>query len=196
MRDLIQAAFTTAGRTLRAIVQEEKNLARIEKMAEFIATCFQNGGKALICGNGGSLCDAMHFAEELSGKFRSDRPALPAIALSDPAHLTCVANDYGFENVFSRGVEAYAKPGDVVIGLSTSGNSANVIKALKTAKEAGCATIVLLGRDGGKLAGTCDLEIIVPAQTADRVQEMHTLILHTIIECVEARLFPHQSSGA
>src|SRR5690606_20081 len=111
---------------------------------------------------GGSMCDAMHLAEELAGKFRSDRPALPAIALSDPSYLTCVGNDYGYDMVFARGIEAYARPGDCAVGISTSGNSANVINALNGSRNAGCVTISLLGKDGGRLSGTCDHELLVP----------------------------------
>ena len=195
MQDLIQAAFTNAGRTLRAFVQEEANLQRIEAIARELAACFQAGGKALIFGNGGSMCDAMHFAEELTGRFRQDRPSLPAIAVSDAAHITCVANDYGFDQIFSRGVEALARPGDVVIGISTSGNSLNVITALKTARNGGCRTVALLGRDGGTLAGTCDHELLVPAESSERVQEIHTIILHTLIDCVENLLYPSNGAG-
>ncbi len=196
MRDLIQSSITTAGRTLRAFAQEADNIRRIEDIAVLIATCYRNGGKTIIFGNGGSLCDAMHFAEELTGKFRKDRPALPAIAISDPSHLTCVGNDYGFEYVFSRGVEAYAKPGDVVIGISTSGNSLNVIKALQTATKLCCTTVALLGMNGGELKGACDHELIIQAATTDRIQEIHTLILHILIECIEAQLFNKETSGS
>lgn len=188
MRNLIQSSFTNAGRTLKAFLQEEGNFRTIESIALLIAYSFRKGGKVIIFGNGGSMCDAMHFAEELTGKFRDDRPALPAIALSDPSHLTCVANDYGFEQVFSRGVEAYGKPGDVVIGISTSGNSVNVIYALETAKTLGCSTIALLGKSGGKLRGFCDYELLVHADTTDRIQELHTTILHILIECIEHQL--------
>jgi D-sedoheptulose 7-phosphate isomerase len=189
MRDIIQNSITTAGRTLRAFVQEEGNFASIEAIALRIAGCYRQGGKAIIFGNGGSMCDAMHFAEELTGKFRQERKALPAIAISDPSHLTCVGNDYGFDEVFARGVEAYAGPGDVVIGISTSGNSPNIIKAMEAARRIGCVTFALLGKDGGRLRGTCDHELVVPAETTDRIQELHTMILHILIECVEHELF-------
>lgn len=195
MRELIQASCTAAGRNLKAFVAEAGNFAAIENAARLIAQGFARGGKVIAFGNGGSMCDAMHFAEELTGRFRRDRKALPAIALSDPSHLTCVGNDYGFEQVFARGVEAYAAAGDVVLGLSTSGNSPNVIRGLATARELGCHTIALLGKDGGQLAGTCDLQIIVPGEHSDRIQELHTLILHIIIECVERLLFGDVASG-
>ncbi|MBW6514651.1 MAG: D-sedoheptulose 7-phosphate isomerase [Candidatus Syntrophosphaera sp.] len=191
MRDIIQESFAAAGRTLKAFLQEEGNFAEMERVAVRIADCFRQGGKVIIFGNGGSMCDAMHFAEELTGRFHQDRKALPAIALSDPSHLTCVGNDYGFEQVFARGVEAYAKPEDVVIGISTSGNSPNVIKALDSARNLGCTTFALLGKEGGKLRGSCDLELIVTAASTDRIQEIHTIILHILIECVESQLFPH-----
>ncbi|HOY85386.1 MAG TPA: D-sedoheptulose 7-phosphate isomerase [Candidatus Syntrophosphaera sp.] len=195
MRELIQASCTAAGRNLKAFVAEAGNFAAIENAARLIAQGFARGGKVIAFGNGGSMCDAMHFAEELTGRFRRDRKALPAIALSDPSHLTCVGNDYGFEQVFARGVEAYAAAGDVVLGLSTSGNSPNVIRGLATARELGCHTIALLGKDGGQLAGTCELQIIVPGEHSDRIQELHTLILHIIIECVERLLFGDVASG-
>lgn len=195
MRELIQASCTAAGRNLKAFLAEAGNFAAIENAARLIEQGFARGGKVIAFGNGGSMCDAMHFAEELTGRFRRDRKALPAIALSDPSHLTCVGNDYGFEQVFARGVEAYAAAGDVVLGLSTSGNSPNVIRGLATARELGCHTIALLGKDGGQLAGSCELQIIVPGEHSDRIQELHTLILHIIIECVERLLFGDVASG-
>lgn len=196
MRELIQDGFTTAGRTLRAFVQADDNFGRIEAVARTLAACFQAGGKVIVFGNGGSLCDATHFAEELTGRYRQDRPALPAIALNDPAHISCVANDYGFEYIFSRGVEALTRPGDVAVGLSTSGNSSNVIAALKTARDRGCRTVAILGGEGGLLAGTCDFELLVPADTSDRVQELHIIILHILVHCVEILLFGESEEGS
>lgn len=155
-----------------------------------MAEVFRNKGKVLICGNGGSNCDAMHFAEEFTGRFRKERPALPAISLSDSSHITCVGNDYGFDYIFSKGVEAYGQEGDFFIGISTSGNSPNVIEAVKTAKERKLKTLALLGKDGGKLKGMCDYEFIIPGETSDRIQEIHMMILHIIIEGVERILFP------
>lgn len=155
-----------------------------------MAEVFNAGNKVLICGNGGSNCDALHFAEEFTGRFRGDRKALPAIAISESSHITCVGNDYGFDYVFSRGVEAYGKCGDMFIGISTSGNSGNVIKAVEAAKKIGMKTCVLLGKDGGKLKGMCDYEFIIPGKTSDRVQEIHMMILHIIIEGVERIMFP------
>ncbi len=190
---MIKSLLQTAAETLHSFMEKDANLDAIARAAEALAEIFRNGNKVIIFGNGGSMCDAMHFAEELSGRFRNDRPALPAIALSDPGYLTCVANDYGFDEVFARGVRAFAKPGDMVIGISTSGNSANVIKALQTAQTLGCKTMALLGKDGGKLKDKSDLELIIPALTTDRIQEMHIKILHIMVEMVESKLFPINS---
>ena len=175
---------------LENFIKEEAEKQTTEKIAKDLATIFQNGNKVLICGNGGSNCDALHFAEEFTGRFRKDRKALPAISLSDSSHITCVGNDYGFDYIFSRGVEAYGKEGDMFIGISTSGNSANIIKAVEVAKNMGLKTVVLLGKDGGKLKGMCDYEFIIPGETSDRIQEIHMMILHIIIEGVEKIMFP------
>ncbi len=190
MLEKIRNLFSNAEFTLRDFYHKDENLKTIGSIADAISAAFEKGGKVIIFGNGGSMCDAMHFAEELTGRFRHDRPALSAIALSDPAFITCVANDYGFDEIFSRGVSAYAKAGDVVIGISTSGNSANVIKALAKARDFDCITIALLGKDGGKLKGKCDFELIIPAETTDRIQEMHIKILHILVELVEVKIFP------
>ncbi|MCB8565228.1 D-sedoheptulose 7-phosphate isomerase [Fusobacterium ulcerans] len=175
---------------LENFIKEEEKRKETEKVAKVLAEVFNNGNKVLICGNGGSNCDALHFAEEFTGRFRGDRRALPAIAISESSHITCVGNDYGFDYVFSRGVEAYGKSGDIFIGISTSGNSGNVIKAVEVAKKIGMKTCVLLGKDGGKLKGMCDYEFIIPGKTSDRVQEIHMMILHIIIEGVERIMFP------
>ena len=175
---------------LENFIKEEEKRKETEKVAKALAEVFNNGNKVLICGNGGSNCDALHFAEEFTGRFRGDRRALPAIAISESSHITCVGNDYGFDYVFSRGVEAYGKSGDMFIGISTSGNSGNVIKAVEAAKKIGMKTCVLLGKDGGKLKGMCDYEFIISGKTSDRVQEIHMMILHIIIEGVERIMFP------
>ena len=175
---------------LENFIKEEEERRETEKVAKELAEVFQKGNKVLICGNGGSNCDALHFAEEFTGRFRGDRRALPAIALSESSHITCVGNDYGFDYIFSRGVEAYGKEGDMFFGISTSGNSPNVIKAVEVAKKLGMKTCVLLGKDGGKLKGMCDYEFIIPGKTSDRIQEIHMMILHIIIEGVERIMFP------
>ena len=145
----------------------------------------------MACGNGGSMCDAMHFAEEWTGRFRSDRSPLPAVAFSDPSHLTCIANDFGFDEVFARLVSAYGKEGDLLVVMSTSGNSPNILRAIETAKEKGVTTIGLLGKGGGKALSLIDIPILVPhASTSDRIQEIHIKALHIAIESVERALFP------
>ena len=190
MFDLIKESYSTTYKLLEEFIKSAENIELTEKIGKTLAEVFKSGGKVLICGNGGSATDAMHFAEEFTGRFRSDRKALPAIALADSSHITCVGNDYGFNEVFARGVEAYAKSGDMVIGLSTSGNSENIIRAFAQAKKIGCKTVALLGKDGGKLAGKCDYEFIIPGKTSDRIQELHMIILHIVIEVVERIMFP------
>lgn len=166
-------------------------LAFIEAAAHQLADCFRKGNKVIVAGNGGSLCDGAHFAEELTGIFRSLRPALPVISLSEPGHITCIGNDLGFEWIFARGIEAFGKPGDVFVGLTTSGNSANLVKAFETAQKLDLNTIAFLGKDGGKLKGVADLELLINGfKTSDRIQEAHMAAIHIIIEMVEYLLFP------
>lgn len=177
---------------IRAIqfLKNSHSLTFIEEASSLIANCFKDGGKLLIAGNGGSLCDAMHFAEELTGVFRSKRRALPAIALSDPGHLSCTANDLGYEGVFTRAIEALGKPGDIFIALTTSGNSLNLVEAIPIAKNLGLKTVAFLGKKGGKLKGCSDLEWIVDGFSfSDRIQEAHMTAIHIIIEMVEKQLF-------
>ena len=169
--------------------ENSTELKKIEVIAQQMVSCFQNGNKIIICGNGGSACDAMHFSEEFTGRFRKDRKALTVISLTDASHITCVGNDYGFDYVFSRGVEAYGKPGDIFIGLSTSGMSKNVINAYQEAKKLGLHTCLFLGKDGGDLAGRADAEFVIPGKTSDRIQEVHMMILHIIIEMFEREMF-------
>ncbi|MDF2549608.1 MAG: gmhA [Chlamydiales bacterium] len=181
--------------SIRALQQlkEKRSLLFIKQVAELLASQFQKGHKVLVAGNGGSLCDAAHFAEELTGFFRMKRRALPAIALSDPGHITCVGNDLGFEWIFSRGVEALGKRGDVFVALTTSGNSPNLLHALKAAKELGLFTVAFLGKDGGSARGLADFELVIEGfATSDRIQEAHMAAIHMIIEEVEGILFaPH-----
>ena len=195
LKENIRNSYLTAFETVKAFVENEENIEKTEKIAQELAQAYKNGKKSLIAGNGGSNCDAMHFAEEFTGRFRKERRALPAISISDPSHITCVANDYGFEYIFSKGVEAYGQEGDMFIGISTSGNSPNVIKAVEQAKAQGLITVGLLGKDGGKLKGVCDYEFIIPGKTSDRVQEIHMMILHIIIEGVERIMFPENYIG-
>ena len=167
----------------------EQNMQKISDAIELLTASLSQGGKVISCGNGGSMCDAMHFAEELSGRFRNDRRGLAALSISDPSHISCVANDYGYEYVFSRYVEAVGKKGDVLLGISTSGNSENVIEAVKTAKEKGIKTIVLTGKTGGQLADLADLEIRAPqSEYADRAQEIHIKVIHALIDGIERSL--------
>lgn len=166
------------------------NLKKIENAGELLVSSFKDGGKVISCGNGGSMCDAMHFAEELTGRYRDDRPAIGAVSISDPSHLSCVANDYGYEYVFSRYIEGVGRKGDVLLAISTSGNSANVIKAIEAAKAKGMKVIGLTGKDGGKMAHLCDVEIRAPhANYADRAQEIHIKVIHCLIDYVERKLF-------
>ena len=167
----------------------EQNMQKISDAIEILSASLSQGGKVISCGNGGSMCDAMHFAEELSGRFRNDRKGLAALSISDPSHISCVANDYGYEYVFSRFVESVGKKDDVLLGISTSGNSENVIKAVKTAKEKGIKSIVLTGKTGGQLADLADLEIRAPqSEYADRAQEIHIKVIHALIDGIERSL--------
>ena len=188
-RDLICAELNEAAEVLNRFLSDDKNIADIEAAARLLAESFKQGGKVLSCGNGGSHCDAMHFAEELTGRYREDRPGYPGIAISDPSHLSCVSNDFGYDHVFSRYLEAVGAPGDVLFGLSTSGNSANILKAIDAAKAKGMKTIALTGKDGGKMAGLADIEIRVPHfGFADRIQEVHIKIIHILIMLVEKEM--------
>ena len=174
---------------LARVMADEALLAEVDKAGDILVACLKTGGKILSAGNGGSHCDAMHFAEELSGRYRDNRPALGALAISDPSHITCVGNDYGFEFIFSRQVEALGRAGDVFFGISTSGNSANILAAARAAKARGMQVILLMGKDGGKMRGLADAEIIVPHfGYADRIQEIHIKFIHALIDHVELGL--------
>lgn len=183
-------ALVEAEQTVAQFVRDPEQLAKCEAFSELLTSTFKSGGKLFTCGNGGSHCDAMHFAEEFTGRYRKDRAPLGALALGDPSHVTCVSNDYGFNEIFSRQLIGLGRKGDILVGLSTSGNSANVIRAFEAAKEMGVKTVALLGRDGGKLKAMADLAIVIPATTSDRIQEMHIKIIHTVIETVEREIFP------
>ncbi|EKO3447758.1 D-sedoheptulose 7-phosphate isomerase [Vibrio fluvialis] len=188
-QDLIKSELTEAADVLNKFLSDDHNIAQIEAAAKAIADSFKQGGKVLSCGNGGSHCDAMHFAEELTGRYRENRPGYPGIAISDPSHLSCVSNDFGYDYVFSRYVEAVGAKGDVLFGLSTSGNSGNILKAIEAAKAKGMKTIALTGKDGGKMAGLADVEIRVPHfGYADRIQEIHIKIIHIVIQLIEKEM--------
>lgn len=185
----IQQELEEAQRVIRTFLEDRRNIEPIQAAGELMVASLQSGGKIISCGNGGSMCDAMHFAEELSGRYRSDRPALAAIAISDPSHLSCTANDYGYEFVFSRFVEAMGREGDVLLAISTSGNSANVVRAAQAAKSRGMKVVALTGKGGGQLAGIADVLIDIPHQGfADRIQEMHIKIIHILIHFIESSL--------
>ncbi len=190
MLEHVKAAFREAQEALERLQGDEETLRKIVKAGEVLALSFKAGGKVYSCGNGGSMCDAMHFAEELTGRFRKDRPGLPALAISDGAHLTCTGNDFGFDAVFSRFVEAHGKPGDVLLGISTSGKSPNVIKAIEAARQRQMTVIALTGKPGSPVGQLAHIEICTPGgRFADRVQELHIKVIHTLIELVERRMF-------
>ncbi len=190
----MRPALEQARRCLDQLLEDRAALDRLDSIGALLADRLRAGSKLLLCGNGGSACDAAHFAEELTGRFRTpapgrpDRPPLAAIACTDVGHITCTANDYGFEHVFARWVEALGRPGDALILLSTSGNSENLVRAVAVARERDVRTVALLGRDGGRLRDRCEHAVIVPGETSDRIQELHMLILHGWVEAIEARL--------
>ena len=187
-KETIRKHFDEAAEVLESFNNDE-NHSKIANAIILMSEALSNGNKIISCGNGGSMCDAMHFAEELSGKFRNDRKGLAALSISDPSHITCVANDYGFDEVFSRYVEAVGNEGDILLGISTSGNSGNVINAVKIARKQGIKTIVLTGKTGGTLAELADLEIRAPqSEYADRAQEIHIKVIHTLIYGIERAL--------
>jgi D-sedoheptulose 7-phosphate isomerase len=186
---IIATELNEAATLLAKFLSEPAHLQKIEEASKAIVESVKGGGKVISCGNGGSHCDAMHFAEELTGKYREPRKAIPAICISDPSHISCVSNDYGYEFVFSRYLEALGNKGDVLLGISTSGNSANIIRAAQTAKEKGMKVIILSGKDGGKLAPLADIEIRVPHfGYADRIQEIHIKIIHILMLLIEKQL--------
>jgi D-sedoheptulose 7-phosphate isomerase len=177
--------FNEALEILQKFNTAESHL-KIQQSAELMIQAIQSGGKIISCGNGGSMCDAMHFAEELSGRYRDDRKAIAALSISDPSHISCVGNDYGYAFVFSRYLEALGNSGDVLLAISTSGNSENVINAIHVAKKKGMKVVGLTGKNGGKMAELCDVEIRAPhSEYADRAQEIHIKVIHTLIDTIE-----------
>jgi D-sedoheptulose 7-phosphate isomerase len=188
--DIWKRSLSEANSVLSQFLNDSSQLEKCDSFAKILAGTFERDGKLFTCGNGGSHCDAMHFAEEWTGRYRKERKPMGALALGDASHVTCVSNDYGFEYIFSRQLEGLGRRGDLLVGLSTSGNSQNVIAAFESAKKMGIQTVALLGRDGGKIKSLADLAIVIPATTSDRIQEMHIKIIHTVIEAVERKLFP------
>ena len=189
MKQLVRGNFDEMKRMLEAFASEEENVEKICAAAAMMTASIRQGGKIIACGNGGSMCDASHFCEELLARFRTDRTALPAIAVSDPAYLTCVGNDFGFDRVFSRFVEAMGRPGDILLGISTSGNSTDVVLAAQAARERGMKVVALTGRADGKLSACSDLLLSTPpSRWSDRVQEIHEKVIHTLVQLIETEL--------
>ena len=188
-QSLIKQELEEAQQVLDRFLNDENCINAINDAAQLIADSFKNQGKVISCGNGGSHCDAMHFAEELTGRYRDNRPAYPAIAISDVSHLSCVSNDFGYDHVFSRYLEGLGFEGDVLLGISTSGNSGNIITAIEAARSKGMKVILLTGKDGGKMDGMADVEIRVPHfGYADRIQEVHIKAIHIMIQLIEKHM--------
>ena len=191
MLDHIRMNLQQARLVLDQLLSNDKALASVEAGARLLLDTFARSGRAFSCGNGGSMCDAMHFAEELTGRFRDDRAGIAAMAISDPGHLTCVANDFGYDRVFARFIEAHGRAGDVLLGISTSGRSASILNAATTAKSLGMRVIGLVGREGSELEKLSDVCICTPGgKYADRAQELHIKVIHILIELVERQLHP------
>lgn len=188
--DHIRASLGEAQTTLDAFLADGEGLAQIDAFVTLLTDAFASGHKVYSAGNGGSHCDAMHFAEEWTGRYRKDRKPMPAIAFADPSHMSCTSNDYGFEHIFERMVDAFGESGDVFLGITTSGNSPNILLAAETARKKGMKVVGLLGRDGGRMKELCDVAIVVPGVTTDRIQELHIKVIHIVIECTERNLFP------
>jgi D-sedoheptulose 7-phosphate isomerase len=190
MNELVLNALVAGQRALAALIADPTTLAEIARAGKALADCFNAGGRVYSCGNGGSMCDAMHFAEELSGRFREDRRPLAATAISDPSHISCCANDFGYHEVFSRYIAAHGRPGDMLLAISTSGSSKNILRAAEVAKESGVGVIALSGRPGSALSRVADYDICTPGLSpyADRVQELHIKCIHILIELVEFHL--------
>ena len=187
----IKASLQEAQTALDRLLSDEASLLQIEEAAKILIAAFENGNRVFSCGNGGSMCDAMHFAEELTGRYRKNRKAYPAIAINDPSHLTCVANDFGYDYVFSRYLEGHGSKGDVLIAISTSGSSPTVLNAAKTAKDCGINVISLTGKINSEFNELSDVYICTPGgQFADRVQELHIKVLHILIEMIERHFHP------
>ncbi len=188
-REDIISEFNEAQAVLTRFMEDSSNWDKIVAAGNLMADAISQGCKVLSCGNGGSMSDAMHFAEELTGRFRENRPGMAAVAISDPTHITCVGNDYGFDYIFSRYVEAVGQSGDVLLAISTSGNSPNVLNASKAAREKGIKVVALTGKSGGELAQVADIELRAPHMGySDRIQEIHIKIIHVLIQYIEAKV--------
>lgn len=196
MLEQVRASITAAKDAVNALLADEAALNKVALAGALLVDALKSGGHIYSCGNGGSMCDAMHFAEELSGKFRAERAPLPALAISDPAHLTCTGNDFGFDQVFSRFVAAHGRSGDVLLAISTSGTSGNILAAVKAAKTAGMKVITLTGRQKSPVGVLGDIDICTPVATpwSDRIQELHIKVIHTLIELCEQELFKDHRS--
>lgn len=189
MDENILAHFQEAHQVLSRFLSDKKLLEQVEAGGAAMVSSLEKGGKIISCGNGGSMCDAMHFAEELTGRYRNNRKAIPAISISDPSHMSCVGNDYGYDYVFSRFVEAMGKQGDVLVAISTSGNSKNVVNAAEVAISKGMKVVALTGNSGGELAQLSSVEVRVPhSGYADRIQEIHIKVIHSFIDYIERNL--------
>lgn len=186
----VQEAYTQARDTLDKFFLDTANQEKVLKAVDLFSSAFERNGRVFSCGNGGSMCDSLHFAEELTGRYRKDRRPLPATGISEAGHITCIANDFGFDHIFSRYVEAWGQRGDVLLAISTSGNSANVIKATETALAKGMTVVGLLGKDGGTLKDMVTIPLVIPCGITDRIQEVHIKLIHIFIEGIERRIFP------
>ena len=187
--DTIRSGFVEAARVLEQFTNDRTAWEALEQAGRLMVETLRGGGKIITCGNGGSMCDAMHFAEELTGRFRGNRRALAAVALCDPTHITCVANDYGYDYIFSKGVEAVGRPGDLLLGITTSGNSRNVLEAVASARSIGMKAVALTGKGGGQIASECDVEIRAPkSEFSDRAQEIHEKVIHSLVHYIELEL--------
>jgi D-sedoheptulose 7-phosphate isomerase len=188
--DFIRHSFQDAHNVLTKFISDEQNIIKVESAIKMMVNSYKNNGRVFSCGNGGSMCDAMHFAEELTGRFRKERKPLGAMAISDSSHISCVANDYGYDFIFSKYLEAWANNGDVLLAISTSGNSPNVINAVHAAKAKGMKVVGLLGKGGGKMKDMVDVALIIDSNISDRIQEIHIKCIHIMIEGIERDLFP------
>ena len=188
--EYIKESLLLAQNTLNQFVENSENIDLIDKAIKVFCESLKADGRILSCGNGGSMCDSMHFVEELTGRYRKDRRPLSAMSMGDPSHITCVANDYGYSHIFERHVEAWGRSGDTLLAISTSGNSENVILAVEKAQSLGIKTVGLLGKTGGKLKEMVDVALVVDSQVTDRIQEIHIKLIHIFIEGIEREFFP------